>query len=74
MPITTIIVLAAIVVAFALFGVVLAWGEMQTRHLGREQMSARTSAQTANTVRLIQAKAQETGARSASSRHEAAAG
>jgi hypothetical protein len=30
MPITTIIILAAIVVAFALFGVVLAWGEMQT--------------------------------------------
>jgi hypothetical protein len=74
MPITTIIVLSAIVAIFALFGVVLAWGEMQTRNLGREQKSARTSAQTASTVRVIQAKAQETAARSASSRHETAAG
>ena len=73
MPITTIIILSAIVAAFALFGVVLAWGEMQTRHLGRDQQSARKAAQTANTVRVIQAKAQETGARSASHGREAAA-
>jgi hypothetical protein len=74
MPITTVIILSAIVAVFALFGVVLAWGETQTRNLGREQKSARTSAQTANTVRAIQAKAQETGATSASSRRETAAG
>ena len=74
MPITTIIALCAIVAAFALFGVVLAWGEMQTRHLGRDQQRARKTAQAANTVRVIQAKAQETGARSVSSRREAAAG
>jgi hypothetical protein len=74
MPITTIIILSAIVAAFVLFGVVLAWGEMQTRNLGRDQQRACTSAQTANTVRVIQAKAQETGARSASCQHEAAAG
>lgn len=73
MPITTIIILAAIVAAFALFGVVLAWGEMQTRHLGRDQHSARKTAQAANTVRVIQAKARDTGARSGSSQHEAAA-
>jgi uncharacterized membrane protein YozB (DUF420 family) len=74
MPITTVIILAAIVAVFALFGVVLAWGEMQTRHLGREQQRARKNAQTTDTVRVIQAKAQNAGARSASSRHEAAAG
>jgi len=74
MPITTIIILSAIVAAFELFGVVLAWGEMQTRHLGRDQLSARKTAQAANTVRVIQAKAQDTGAKSASSPHEAAAG
>lgn len=73
MPITTIIILAAIVAAFALFGVVLAWGEMQTRHLGRDQQRARKTAQAANTVRVIQAKARDTGARSASGQHEAAA-
>ena len=73
MPITTIIILCAIVIAFMLFGAVLAWGEMQTRHLGRDQQRARKTAQAANTVRVIQAKAQDTGARSASSRHEAAA-
>ena len=74
MPITTIIMLSAIVVAFALFGVVLAWGEMQTRHLGREQQRARKTAQAADAVRVIQAKAQDAGATSASRKHEAAAG
>jgi hypothetical protein len=74
MPITTIIILAAIVAVFALFGVVLAWGEMQTRHLGREQQRARKNAQAAASVRVIQAKAQDAGARSAISQHEAAAG
>ena len=73
MPITTIIILSAIVAAFALFGVVLAWGEMQTRHLGRDQQRARKTAQAADTVRVIQAKAQDAGARSASRQHEAAA-
>jgi len=33
MSITSIIILAAIVSAIALFGAVLAWGEHQTRHL-----------------------------------------
>jgi hypothetical protein len=61
MPITTIIILSAIVAAFLLFGVVLAWGEMQTRHLGRDQQRARKSAQASNSVRVIQSKAQATG-------------
>jgi|HubBroStandDraft_6_1064221.scaffolds.fasta_scaffold3814374_2 hypothetical protein len=74
MPITTIIALCAIVAAFALFGVVLAWGEMQTRHLGRDQQRARKTAQATDTVRVIQAKAQDAGARSASSHRETAAG
>ena len=73
MPITTIIILSAIVAAFVLFGVVLAWGEMQTRHLGRDQQRVRKIAQAANTVRVIQAKAQETGAESARSGHAVAA-
>jgi len=73
MPITTIIILSAIVVAFALFGVVLTWGEMQTRHLGRDQLRVRKTAQAADTVRVIQAKAQDAGATSASREHEAAA-
>jgi hypothetical protein len=59
MPITTIIILSAIVMAFLLFGVVLAWGELQTRHLGREQQRARKSAQASDTVRIIQTKAQD---------------
>ena len=74
MPITTIIILAAIVAVFALFGVVLAWGEMQTRHLGRDQQRARKTAQAADSVRVIQAKAQDAGARSASRGREVAAG
>ncbi len=47
MPITTIIILCAIVMAFALFGAVLAWGETQTRHLNRDQQRARKTAQAA---------------------------
>jgi hypothetical protein len=46
-----------------LFGVVLAWGEMQTRHLGREQQRARKSAQASDTVRVIQAIARDTANR-----------
>jgi hypothetical protein len=73
MPIMTIIILCAIVAAFILFGAVLAWGEAQTRHLGRDQQRARKTAQAANSVRIIQAKARETGARSASHGREVAA-
>jgi hypothetical protein len=72
MPITTIIILSAIVAVFALFGIAVAWGEMQTRHLGRDQQRARKTAQAANAVRVIQAKAQNTGAISASRGHAVA--
>jgi len=33
MPITDTIIIAAIVIAFAIFGIVLAWAEYQTRNL-----------------------------------------
>jgi len=33
MPVTDALFLSAVVVAFVFFGVVLAWGEYQTRHL-----------------------------------------
>ena len=74
MPITTIIILSAIVSAFLLFGAVLAWGEMQTRHLGRDQQRARKAAQASDAVRVIQARAQDTGAASAVRGREVAAG
>lgn len=35
MPIETVIVIAAIIIPFAIFAVVLAWAEMQTRGMGR---------------------------------------
>jgi hypothetical protein len=71
MPITTIIVLSAIVAAFALFAVVLAWGEIQTRHLDRGQRRGKS---TEATVRGIQAKAQAAGAGSTRHQPEVAAG
>ncbi|HLN38823.1 MAG TPA: hypothetical protein VK337_13645 [Xanthobacteraceae bacterium] len=74
MPITTIIILSAIVAAFLLFGAVLAWGEMQTRTLDRDRQRARKTAQAADSVRVIQAKAQNAGARSANSHHQSTAG
>jgi hypothetical protein len=36
MPITSILALTGIVAAFATFGIVLAWGERQTRDLSRQ--------------------------------------
>ena len=41
MPMTSIFILIAIVAAFAVFGIVLAWGEYQTRHLVRELKQGR---------------------------------
>jgi len=70
MPITTLVILSAIVGAFALFAVVLAWGEMQTRHSDRGR---RRGQSTAATVRGIQAKAQATSAGSARRQPEVAA-
>jgi hypothetical protein len=72
MPITTIIILSAIVAVFALFGVVLTWGEMQTRHLGRDQQRASKSARSSNSVRVIQANAQVKGATNTSRSKELA--
>ena len=40
MPISTIIILAGIIAAFTLFAVVLAWGDYQTRNIGRERRQA----------------------------------
>jgi hypothetical protein len=42
MPITSIIILATIVSAFVVFAAVLAWGERQTRHLGRQNIAQRS--------------------------------
>jgi hypothetical protein len=36
MPMTSILVLAGIIAAFGTFGIALAWGERQTRHLNRQ--------------------------------------
>ncbi|MFY9692659.1 MAG: hypothetical protein WA776_06735 [Xanthobacteraceae bacterium] len=62
MPIMTVIILSAIVAAFLLFGAVLAWGEMQTRHLGHDQRGARKGAQRSNPVPVIPAKFPTVGA------------
>jgi hypothetical protein len=40
MPFTAALVVSGIVLVFALFAVVLAWGEYQTRHLDRNQPSS----------------------------------
>src|SRR5262249_60746241 len=41
MAITSILILTTIVAAFVLFGIVLAWGEYQTRHLVRDRKQGR---------------------------------
>lgn len=47
MPLIEILVLTGIVAAFAVFGLVLAWGDRQTRHLAR--MRAEAERQTRDT-------------------------
>ena len=45
MPLIEILVLMGIVAAFAAFGLVLAWGDYQTRHLPRMRAEAQLQAQ-----------------------------
>jgi FtsZ-interacting cell division protein ZipA len=40
MPLSTILIVSGIVAVFALFGIVLAWGDRQTRNLVRDQTPA----------------------------------
>lgn len=47
MPLIEILVLTGIVAAFAAFGIVLAWGDYQTRHLPRMRADAEPRAQDA---------------------------
>ena len=48
MPLTSILILAGIVAAFMIFGIVLAWGEYQTRHLRSDGKPGRSSIPTAS--------------------------
>lgn len=40
MPLSTVLIVSAIVAAFTLFGIVLAWGDRQTRNLVRDRTTA----------------------------------
>lgn len=44
MPLSSILVLAGIVAAFSIFGLVLAWGDHQTRHINRGKAEAAADA------------------------------
>ena len=55
MPIQTMIILSGIVFAFVIFGVVLAWGERQTRHFVREgERRSANTLKTAPSIRIIE--------------------
>jgi hypothetical protein len=45
MPLIEILILMGIIAVFATFGIVLAWGEYQTRHLSRTRAEAEPRAQ-----------------------------
>ncbi|MFY9895773.1 MAG: hypothetical protein WAK63_16775 [Xanthobacteraceae bacterium] len=57
MPITDAVIVAAIVAAFIVFAVVLAWGEYQTRHLSRPLAQAAAPATKAGPIETAQAPA-----------------
>jgi hypothetical protein len=44
MPFTTVLVVIGIVAVFAVFGIVLAWGDHQTRNLSRTHETAKETA------------------------------
>jgi len=55
MPITDAVIVAAIVAAFIVFAVVLAWGEYQTRHLSRPLAQAAAPATKLGPIETVQA-------------------
>ena len=55
MPITDAVIVAAIVAAFIVFAVVLAWGEYQTRHLSRPLAHAAAPATKPGPIATVQA-------------------
>jgi hypothetical protein len=67
MPITSVFILAGIILAFIVFGVVLAWAEYQTRHIGR---SGRQHSGTSAQVHLLK-KIAEDANRTASDQEKA---
>ena len=48
MPFTSVLILIGIVAAFAVFGLTLAWGEIQTRNLVRSDETAAAGARERN--------------------------
>ncbi len=54
MPITDAVIVAAIVAAFIVFAVVLAWGEYQTRHLRRPLAQAAAPATKPGPIATVQ--------------------
>lgn len=59
MPTTTIIVLSAIVCVFVIFGLVLAWGDQQTRHLAKHPPAGTPDRSRASApLRIVNARAQ----------------
>jgi hypothetical protein len=55
MPITDAVIVAAIVAAFIVFAVVLAWGEYQTRHRSRPLAQAAAPATKPGPIATVQA-------------------
>ena len=53
MAMTRILILTTIVAAFVLFGIVLAWGEYQTRHLVRDRKQGREKDGLSNTPKPV---------------------
>jgi hypothetical protein len=54
MPITSAFIIAAIVLAFIVFAVVLAWGDHQTRNLRRPARADAETGQRRATPRIVQ--------------------
>jgi hypothetical protein len=53
MPVTSIFIIAGIIVMFIVFATALAWGEYQTRHIGRSHRQQSATSATVHSLRRI---------------------
>ena len=60
MPISDLVVVSAVVIAFVVFAAVLAWGDYQTRNLDVRRQNERVDAQLASLKQRVEGSARET--------------
>jgi hypothetical protein len=61
MPTTSIFIIAGIILMFVVFAAALAWGEYQTRHIGRSRRQQSATSATVHSLKTIAEASDRTG-------------